>query len=90
MFANSISVGALKLFLSIKLYELLDSNETSFLCYYFSTVGKSYLLEALTCWLFRYQASWLKQFFVLFHRAMLSAKRDKMVSVIRIMQSLVS
>ncbi|XP_046846390.1 protein white-like isoform X2 [Xenia sp. Carnegie-2017] len=37
----------------------------------------------------RYQASWLKQFFVLFHRAMLSAKRDKMVSVIRIMQSLI-
>ncbi|XP_028399573.1 protein white-like isoform X2 [Dendronephthya gigantea] len=37
----------------------------------------------------RYQAGWFKQFRVLFYRAMLSAKRDKMVSVIRIMQSLV-
>ena len=37
----------------------------------------------------RYQAGWFKQFHVLFYRAMLSAKRDKMVSVIRIMQSLI-
>ena len=42
------------------------------------------------CYFFRYQASWCKQFRILFYRAMLSAKRDKMVSVIRIMQSLVS
>ena len=39
---------------------------------------------------FSYQAGWWTQFRVLFHRSVLTAKRDKTVALIRIVQFLVS